>query len=318
MTIPYVDAKVAAKLCKGGAITYQHVDGSGITDDWILQHVVPNMRNHLEREVCIVFGRALLWRIFFEQRHGGFVHNSIVERMMEAYRDLGERSSLGESENPITKLPLGVTGVDAQLLMDVIATEDENRGGNNMPRGIRVENGMHGEELRLLTSQVVQLRRSVANVSHELERSDINCNTLLRRINLNLSRLVVSPGRRNIGDANTDTNFRTRQGKVAILSSTPRTLHDLWVEWEFGLADNKPAKYFTPRERGGKNKHKFYLRKFFWKQVSKMIRSGRTAQVACDEIYGVYGGDNSVTNILRMMQRDEKNGGNPALRSLLV
>ncbi len=28
--------------------------------------------------------------------------------------------------------------------------------------------------------------------------------------------------------------------------------------------------------------------------------------VACDEIYGVYGGDNSVTNILRMMQRDEK------------
>ncbi len=64
MTIPYVDAKVAAKLGKGGAITYQHVDGSGITDDWILQHVVPNMRNHLEREVCIVFGHALLWRIF--------------------------------------------------------------------------------------------------------------------------------------------------------------------------------------------------------------------------------------------------------------
>ncbi len=64
VTIPYVDAKVAAKSCKGGAITYQLIDGSGITDDWILQHVAPNMRNHLEQEFCIVFGHALLWRIF--------------------------------------------------------------------------------------------------------------------------------------------------------------------------------------------------------------------------------------------------------------
>ncbi len=31
VTIPYVDARVASKLCKEGAITYQHVNGSGIT-----------------------------------------------------------------------------------------------------------------------------------------------------------------------------------------------------------------------------------------------------------------------------------------------
>ncbi len=56
----------------------------------------------------------------------------------------------------------------------------------------------------------------------------------------------------------------------------------------------------------------------FWNQVSKIVRSGRTAQVACDEIYVVYSVDNFVTNILRMMQRDERIGGNPALRSLFV
>ncbi len=49
-----------------------------------------------------------------------------------------------------------------------------------------------------------------------------------------------------------------------------------------------------------------------------MVRSGRTAQVACDEIYVVYSVGNSVTNILRVMQMDERIGGNQALRSLLV
>ncbi len=66
VTIPYIDARVASKLCKGETITYQHVDGSGITDDWILEHVIPNMQNYLECEVCIVFGHALLWRIFMQ------------------------------------------------------------------------------------------------------------------------------------------------------------------------------------------------------------------------------------------------------------
>ena len=66
------------------------------------------------------------------------------------------------------------------------------------------------------------------------------------------------------------------------------------------------GKEFSPREWGRKNKHKFHLQKLFWKQVSDVIRSGRTVLVACDEIYDIYGVDYSVTNILWMMQRDER------------
>jgi hypothetical protein len=43
-TIPYVDAKVAAALCKGGPCAYILIDGSGLSDDWILDHVVPHVR----------------------------------------------------------------------------------------------------------------------------------------------------------------------------------------------------------------------------------------------------------------------------------
>ncbi len=49
-----------------------------------------------------------------------------------------------------------------------------------------------------------------------------------------------------------------------------------------------------------------------------MVQSGRMTQVACDEIYGVYGVDNSVINILSRMQRDERIGGNLALISVLL
>ncbi len=51
---------------------------------------------------------------------GTFVHDIIVKQMMEAYCDLLEMKSLGESENLITKLPLGVTGVGMQLLIDIL------------------------------------------------------------------------------------------------------------------------------------------------------------------------------------------------------
>lgn len=64
--ILYFDAKFAAKLCKSGAITYQHIHGSSITDELLLRHVVQNIHTHLEREVCMVFGCALLWRIFMK------------------------------------------------------------------------------------------------------------------------------------------------------------------------------------------------------------------------------------------------------------
>ena len=71
--IPYVDAKVCASLCKGGPITYIVKERSGINDQWILDYVVPtlhqrsalnNVNHRIHRQVCLVLGRALLWKIF--------------------------------------------------------------------------------------------------------------------------------------------------------------------------------------------------------------------------------------------------------------
>ncbi len=120
-----------------------------------------------------------------------------------------------------------------QLLMDVIATEEENRGGNNTQKDFCVESGMHGKEIRLATSLVVQLWHSIVYVVHKLESHDINSNNLCCQINYKFSCLIVNPGHYNIGYGNADTTLRARQEKAVILSNTTMTLNDLWIEWEF-------------------------------------------------------------------------------------
>jgi hypothetical protein len=46
-------------MCKGGVIAYEIDPLSGVSENWMLNYVVPNMVCHgLPCEVCIVFGRA--------------------------------------------------------------------------------------------------------------------------------------------------------------------------------------------------------------------------------------------------------------------
>ena len=99
------------------------------------------------------------------------------------------------------------------------------------------------------------------------------------------------------------------------LSNCPRTLHDLWVEYQFGLGGRKAAKEFTPSERGAV-KYKYHRRKVVWDMVAELIRSGYTADSACDKIYDVYGKNKTVTQIINLMRLDHRSmGGHPLLRA---
>ena len=92
----------------------------------------------------------------------------------------------------------------------------------------------------------------------------------------------------------------------------PRSLHVPWEEYEFGIGGRKPAKAFTPAERGAV-KFAYCRRKVVWDKIAEMVRAGHTAQVAIDLIYEVYGAATGVTNIINTMKRDRKTGGHPAL-----
>jgi hypothetical protein len=114
--IAFVDAKVASAMCKGGAITYAIDDLTGISDDWILEHVVPCMVAHgIIHQVSKVLGRAVLFRIFDSSGEHAITY-PIRECVTRAYNDLGARNALEEGGDPVKRFPLAVETVGNTLL----------------------------------------------------------------------------------------------------------------------------------------------------------------------------------------------------------
>lgn len=325
-TIPYVDGKVAFALCVGGACAYLTKEESGVTDGWILEHVVPNLKNHVPEKVATVLGRALLWLICDEDQHSrdSYVPRYITERVLSAIHCLGERCTLHEGENLVAKVPLMCDGVDSELIIEPFLPGVDGEGeGNGDPR---FRHAMHRQEIRMLTAQVLHLRREIADLKGESERRDMLRMALLEKMHRHILRLMRMPVNRHAAadeelaiaaDNRPASNNATNSEEVPLvarLSKCPRTLHAVWNEWEVGSATQKPVRLWTARERGAQ-KHSIYKRKFLWDKVSEMVRAGHNAHASCDMIYNVYGDNLTVTKILDKMRADAKTGGHPQLRT---
>ena len=92
--------------------------------------------------------------------------------------------------------------------------------------------------------------------------------------------------------------------------SAPRTLYDLWVEYQTGIGGRKPARDLTARERSA-DKYRFYRWKQVWDIVANLVNAGVQARVAIDRIYGHYGANKPVTRIIKEIMEDKRNGGLP-------
>ena len=115
VTVPWPDAKVAAALCKGKPIHYCVKERSGISEQWIIEHVVPAIRSRYCRSIFLVLGRAFSWRVF-DDIDSHVTSLQIAARVKQAYRDIDARCLLPDGQNPVEKLPLMVTaGADAQI-----------------------------------------------------------------------------------------------------------------------------------------------------------------------------------------------------------
>ena len=113
-SIPFVDAKVAAAMCKGRPIVYAVDPMAGVTDDWILSYVLPTIvKAGVPEDVCKLFGRAALFHIFGisgEQAVPPVLHS----RITQAYQDVWWCKGLEEGTNPMQRKPIAVTGYDTE------------------------------------------------------------------------------------------------------------------------------------------------------------------------------------------------------------
>jgi hypothetical protein len=109
---------------------------------------------------------------------------------------------------------------------------------------------------------------------------------------------------------------RPPKGPPARLMDKPKFLAELWHEWEFGHGGNKPAKDFTPSERG-KVKSQYSKRNHIWKLMQRLINANYSVEGACDVIYRRYQRNATITDIIKGIQKDAKEYGplgHPSLR----
>ena len=354
-TLPYPDAKVCAALCKGGPVHYKVRENSGISNQWILDFVVPNTRSQYCESVSLVLGRALLWRIF-DPEESEKVPASITNRVIQAYGEL-LNNILDDGINPIKKVALLVTGDDAEVFIDVLLEDEEsgNETGGALAGGAqqltldRRANRMGTQELNHMNSLLLHLREDNKSLMEEMQRMHEREVRLLKLQNKNLRKLMRQPALMHgvpvqrrariapVFNAATVINDRSEEEAEAAeeedvgghwrrnpprvvdemrkLTRNPRSIHELWDEWQFGIGNRIPAKDFTSRDRGN-CKYTFHRRKVVWDKVSEMVRSGWNAVEACHRIYTVYGRSSSVTQIINAMRKDRKTGGHPGLRTL--
>ncbi|KAI2501964.1 hypothetical protein MHU86_12517 [Fragilaria crotonensis] len=317
--LPYPDAKVAEKLCIGGACFYlfpnedSSVNG-GVVDDaaganiemmktFVLTQVVPNIQEFKHR-----------------------IKTELQEILTASGVDVE-----GENYNPIHRVPVIVSGDQGSVFIDAIDNVEDDGGGGG---GGAVVGGIAGgrpgagmnAQLMAVHSLATQVRREV----HEIKLSQVADRTWMQRnfgiVNTNMRRLGITAAVRVVqgagaiagagvgGGGNNDDNMLAAAGlqnlartAATSLSPCPRNLYDLWAEYMFGIGGRKPASQFTHLERG-KSKHKYFRRNVIWRMVLRMVNRGLTSDTAIDHIYSVYGAGTSVTKIINAIIDDRKRG----------
>ena len=220
---------------------------------------------------------------------------------------------------------------DQILIEEILEVRDEN--GELVARDDNLNNnnsrasGINKEAVNILLSQIQQIKQTMSSQYNELQQCYNNLRIEIlekyKLINKSINRIFIQPPRQGTQQQRSDRETRdnfieaaeaiVRPQLMAVLTKAPRTLFDVWAEYAFGIAGNKPAKDFTAHERG-QNRFAYCRRKVFWDCVSLHIHAGYMAATAIDRILECYGQNQNVTAILNMMMKDKKRGGYPNLR----
>ena len=309
INLPFPDAKVASTLCIGGPCMYALREGSGVTDQWLGEHVVPSLMIHhrIHKNVSLVLARPILWACF-DDRMELLMPEELRTNIRDAYELI---RVLDANTNPVERVLLVVTGYENEVHINKIvgeALDEVNENGNPNSGGTRC--GMvNAQHFQALYAQNMTLRREVQDLRASLEVFRNSTSNDMKRMNSNITRIGVQPAqvRRPVGEETALVLDQNRDGAdfvdgSAVLLQTPRDLYIVWHECQFGIGGRKPAKLFTPTERG-RCKYVYHRRKVVWDRVASMIQAGYTAETAINSLYSHYGREKPVTAIINEMRR---------------
>ena len=323
--LPYPDAKVAEKLCGGGACFYLPNPRFDIAmmNTFVLSNVVPNVKKRLPESTCLVLGRALLWLIFLPVADE-YIPVEMKERVVSEWVHVrGDIDEGDEEVNPIIQTAVTVSGDHGAVFIDTVGGVAGEAGAGAGAGGVGGTNVSLRNQLIGVQSCLLSMRQENLELRNAINTLKVNMEQNLQMINGNIGRLAMRPvGVRNatataavLGPVPPQQQQHDAAAAgvgdhammLATLMPTPRSLHDLWQEFQHGVGGRKAARLFSYSERG-RSKHRYHRRKIVWDLIAGLVRQGQTAEAGIDRIYAVYGGQTSVTNIINGIKRDKKNG----------
>lgn len=125
--LPFPDAKVTGCLCMGGPCKYKVREDSGITNNFILQYVTPNIRRRLGDCVALILGAAILFYAYSPEGQED-VPPTILQRVCNAYNNI---RILPVEVNTVSRIPLHITGHEGEVYMDPLPIFQPNNNGND-------------------------------------------------------------------------------------------------------------------------------------------------------------------------------------------
>jgi hypothetical protein len=329
----YRDAKVHAALCVGGPIKYKLVDGCGITPAWCIEHVVPgicryygnNANAHL---ICNVLALPLLFACF-DPDLKSTVPDDVLNRITNAYSRL--HNTLPDTVNPVQRVLLNIYRVNTTLHIDELLAIPNNNDNNNNTENVNNNTynniQQNNNAINAIFVQIQQLKQQLLT-QHDESTTNVNNfkSDVFHKLNImnnNIQRIAIQPPRmatpqqRNnnaLDAARAEEEADLIRGRrPAVLSRHPRTLHELWKEYKYGIGENKPAQDFTAEERG-RVKFKYCRRKIVWDLIALHVRAGSLASDVIDRIYDSYGRNLSVSAIIDKIKDDRAINGHPNLQ----
>jgi hypothetical protein len=153
------------------------------------------------------------------------------------------------------------------------------------------------------------MQQRVEDLRMEISANFIDSRRHLRQVNTNLRQISLVPAARHrlLGNADDEQHDEPEDVRPVLglrLSKRPRGLYVFWSEFEFGLDGGKPARDYTPSERGA-NRYAYSRRKNYWNAVGSLLTNGYSVDSAIDRVYEAYGKNYSVTAILDAIMVDK-------------
>lgn len=305
VVLPWPDIKTASTLCIGGICKYNLKQGCGLSDEWLIEHVTPAIRERFGDGVAAILAKPLLWACQ-DAECASMVPGSIRTRVLNALVNVAQQSSLSSGENCVEKVLTVANEADGEVFFDEVRDVAGGTGGT----GRSAAGNTDGEWKNAMYAKVSSVEHTVVGNQNSMASHHAQYNKRLDRMDANIKRIAVMPGARIRSTMGGASGIRARAS--ANLMNCPKDLYILWAEYEVGVGGNKPARQFTAAERG-KVKFKYSRRKNVWDVIDIMISAGNTSDVAIERIYTVYG-QQPVNKIIDELRQAKKAGGHPMLR----